>query len=161
MSVEMFFRMEGVEGGTLNYSHKGWADCLSYQWDLAPRAGDALGEGVNQLSLVKTVGPDSAVLMTLCTAATIVRVAELSIIPNLGKRDVPQKYLALTLEDVQVMRISTGGGLEESVFRETITLRFGKVRYEYHQYSDIGAAGAPRPLATYTFDWAMPAGSIA
>ncbi len=116
MSVEMFFRMEGVEGGTLNYSHKGWADCLSYQWDLAPRAGDALGEGVNQLSLVKTVGPDSAVLMTLCTAATIVRVAELSIIPNLGKRDVPQKYLALTLEDVQVMRISTGGGSRKACF---------------------------------------------
>lgn len=158
MAVEIFFRIEGVTGGTLNYSHKGWADVLSYSWELArdPIVGQANadgGAGMNEISLVKAVGVDSTALMTSFAAGTPAKTAEISIIPTVGKRDAPQKYLAITLEDVLIIAISTGGGIDESVFKEKITLRFGRVKYEYHQYGEIGPAGATRAVSSYAFDW--------
>jgi type VI secretion system secreted protein Hcp len=158
MAVEMFLRIDGVTGGTLNYSHKGWADVLSYSWDLT-RGPTNVGGGVqmNEISLVKAVGVDSAALMLLFAAGTPIKTAELSIIPTVGKRDAPQKYIGMTLEDVLITAISTGGGIDEQAFKEKVTLQFGKVKYEFHNYGEIGPSGATRVLTSFAFGWDLVA----
>ena len=158
MAVEIFLRVDGVTGGSQSYGHKGWADLLNWSWDLerAPNPLAALGERalhMNEISLVKTVGVDSAALMTLFAGGTPIKSAEINIVPVVGKRDAQQKYIAIALEDVLIKSISTGGSLDESVFKEKITLIFGKVKYEFHHYAEIGPSGGARTLTSYAFDW--------
>ena len=160
MAVEIFLRMDGVTGGSQNYGHKGWAELLSWRWDLdrAPDQLTALAARalhMNEISLVKTVGVDSAALMGLFAGGTVIKTAEINIVPVVGKRDAQQKYIAITLEEVLIKSISTGGSLEESVFQERITLIFSKVKYEFHHYAEIGPSGGARAVTSYEFDWEL------
>ncbi len=160
MAVEIFLRMDGVTGGSQNYGHKGWAEVLSWSWELDRAATPlaALAERavhMNEISLIKTVGVDSAALMALFVNGTAIKTAEIDIVPVVGKRDAQQKYIALALEDVQIKSISTSGSLDESVFKEKITLVFGKVKYEFHHYAEVGPSGGARTLTSYAFDWEL------
>lgn len=162
MAVEMFLRMDGVAGGSRNYNHKGWADLITWSWDL-DRAGEADHPStdephMNEICLVKAVDIDSTALMSLFAERKTIKTAEINIVPVVGKRDVQQKYIAITLEDVRINSIKTGGSVEESVFKEKISLQFGKIKYEYHDYGDIGPNGtAGRTLTSYAFSWDVTA----
>jgi type VI secretion system secreted protein Hcp len=155
MAVEMFFRVDGVPGGSHNYSHKGWSDLLSWRWNLDRPVGTshAIAAPPNEISLVKAVGMDSTELMRLFAEGKPVKFAEIDIVPVVGKRDAQQKYLGITMHDVMIKSIDIGGSLDESVFKEKITLRFNKVKFEYHQYSDASASGGAPSLTDYAFDW--------
>ena len=158
MAVEMFLKVEGVVGGSRNYHHKGWADVLSWTWGL-DRGQGGMGDAMrmNSLSLTKATGIDSTALMVLFAAGKPIKKAEISVVPVVGKRDAQQKYVAITLEDVIVQSITTGGSAEESVFKENITLLFGKITYEYHHYADVATDGAAAALKSYTFGWDLVA----
>jgi len=151
MALEMFLRIDDVTGGTANYSHRGWGDVLSYSWLLTRDPQAATGVRMNEISLVKPVGIESTALMTLFAAQTTIKTAELSVIPTVGKRDVPMKYLTLAMEEVVITSISTGGGIDENVFKETLTLQFARVKYETHHYSEVGQAGAARTASSHAF----------
>lgn len=157
MALEMFLRVDGATGGSRNYHHKGWADVLSWSWNLQqlPAASEngELTPRMNEISLVKTIGMDSAALMQLLAARTPIPTAAISVVPVVGKRDAQQKYLAVTLQDVQIMSITAAGSTEENFFTENVTLRFGKVSYEYNEYAAVGSDGKPVPPTAYTFGW--------
>ena len=158
MAVEMFLRLDGVTGGSQNYGHKGWAEVLTWSWDLdrvqgASEANPDSGLKMNEISLVKAVSVDSAAIMTLFAGGTAIKSAEIDIVPVVGKRDAQQKYITITLEEVLIKSISTGGSVDESVFKEKITLAFGKMKYEFHHYADVGPAGGVKTLTSYAFGW--------
>lgn len=159
MALQMFLRVDGITGGTANYGHRGWADILSYRWALARDAADSAVVRMNEISVEKHVGIESTGLMTLFAARTPIGAAELSVLPTVGKRDVPMKYLTLLLEDVLITSISTGGGIDDNAFKETITLQFGRVKYESHHYGEIGPAGAARTTSSHAFSWDLANGS--
>lgn len=159
MALEIYLRVDGITGGTANYSHRGWADVQSYSWVLTRDAADPAIAHMNEITVVKQVGIESTGLMTLFAARTPIKSAELSVIPTVGKRDVPMKYLTLALEDVRITSISTGGSIDENAFRETITLQFARVKYESHHYGEIGPAGAARATSSHAFGWDLVGGT--
>jgi len=159
MALEMYLRVDGITGGTTNYGHRGWADVLSYRWELTRDAADPALARMNEIAVVKQIGIESTGLMTLFAARTPIKSAELSVIPTVGKRDVPMKYLTLLLEDVLITAISTGGGIDENAFRETITLQFARVKYESHHYGEVGPAGAARTASSHAFSWDLASGT--
>lgn len=164
MSVEMFLRLDGVTGGSRNYQHRGWADLVAWRWNLdqavATAAGGA-GAGVqmNEIVLDKHVGVESTDLMRLFAEGATVPKAEISVVPVVGKRDAPQKYLAITLEDVTVRSLRTSGSVEDPVFKETLTLRFARVRYEFHHYTDQVQSGGAPAMTSYAFTWNLATGA--
>ncbi len=153
MAVEILLRVDGVKGGSLNSNHRGWSDALSYRWLLNHDAGSSGRIQMNEIVIVKPVGVESTVLMTLFAAQTVIESVELNIIPVLGKREAPMKYLSMILKNVQIASISTGGAIEENVFKETVTLRFGSVKYESHHYAEASPNSTVRAAVSHAFEW--------
>ena len=161
MAVEMFVKLDGITGGSRNYYHKGWSDVLSWSWSLervhgvSPGASDNMR--MNELSLINAIGIDSPAMMTAFAEGKPIKQVDLSIVPMVGKRDAQQKYVTITLEDVLIKSIITGGSAEESFFRENVTLCFGKIKYEFHQYADVGSDGGAATLKSFAFGWNVAA----
>jgi type VI protein secretion system component Hcp len=160
MSLEIFLKLDGVVGGTRNYQHKGWADLLSWHWALATgAANDALPcAGMNRLTVKKLVGPESPAIVRLFVEQTLIPSAEISAIPQVGKREKAQQYVSLAMEDVRVTDIRTDGDAEDNVFTETVSLQFGKIRYETfnHAVGDPNATVVNTdPKEIFEFRWDM------
>ncbi len=160
MSLEIFLRLDGVVGGTRNYQHKGWAGLLSWRWALENGgARDAApGAGMDHLSVLKLTGHESPALLRLFAQQTPIKSAEISAIPLVGKREKAQQYVSIAMEDVRVVNIRTEGEAEDNAFRETITLKFGKIRYETFNHAagdPHGAAVADDSIEKFEFRWDM------
>ena len=150
MAVEIFLRLDGVTGGSRNYYHPGWADVLSWQWSLS--APDA-GATPDQIKLVKRVGIESPMVMTLWAQGAVVPVAEINIVPVVGKRDAQQKFISVKLEKLRVLAVDIGGSCEDNHATETVTLKFEQVRFEYHHYADATPDTPGGTVQTIAFDW--------
>lgn len=154
MAVEIFLRIDGVNGGSRNYYHKGWSDVVSWKWNLSTvgSAGETTLD-MDQIQIVKRIGMDSPGIMTLFAEGRVVPKVEISMVPVVGKREAQQKYLGMVMEDVVIAAIATGGAAEETLFSEQLTLRFQRVRFEYNQYSEATPDAASGAAETYGFNW--------
>ncbi len=160
MALEIFLKLDGVVGGTRNYQHKGWADLLSWHWALATgEANDAAPcSGMNRLTVLKLIGPESPALLRLFVEQTLIPAAEISAIPQVGKREKAQQYVSLAMEDVRVTDIRTDGGAEDNAFTETVSLCFGRIRYETFNHAVIdpnATSGSPDSQEKFEFRWDM------
>ncbi|MFT4584298.1 MAG: type VI secretion system secreted protein Hcp [Gammaproteobacteria bacterium] len=158
MALEMFLRIDGVAGGSRNYQHKGWADMLSWNWNLEhsseKSAADSLQcENMNQITVLKAIGKESAALLKLFVERTPISAVEISVMPVVGKRESSQKYLAILMEDVVISSVRTDGEAEENFFRERLILTFGKINYEFFQYAASAPNAATSEGESFTFGW--------
>lgn len=158
MSVEMYLKMDGVTGGSKNFSHKGWSDVISWGWAMVSNrsAADVTDKdktSFREMSIVKKIGMDSTAIMQLFAQGKVIESAELDVIPVVGKREARQKYLSIRMEDVLVKSIITGGNNSEDSFNENIVLLFGKVRFEYSVNAITGAENTGKEAAEYNFNW--------
>lgn len=164
MALEMFVKFDGIHGGTRNYQHKGWADMLSWNWNLEHTPEDlvASGEpcaGMNQITVLKAIGQESAALLRSFVDRTPIKLVEISVIPVVGKREALQKYLSIVMEDVHITAIRTDGEAEEMFFRERLILEFAKIKYEvyHHSASDPNDTTANATVENFTFEWDLTA----
>jgi len=159
MALEMFLKIDGVDGGTRNYQHKGWADMLSWNWNLERTPTDLTatsepGVSMNQITILKSIGKESSALLRLFVDQTPIKLVEISVMPVVGKREAQLKYLSIVMEDVLITAIRTDGEAEESFFRERLILEFSKVKYEIYHHSAGGPNdGAATKVENFTFDW--------
>jgi type VI secretion system secreted protein Hcp len=56
--------------------------------------------------------------------------------------ETPLEYLAITMNDLIVTSVSTGGSGSEDRLTENVTLNFAKVKVNYVEQTEKGAAGA-------------------
>lgn len=157
MPVEMFLKVDGVTGGSKNYSHKGWSDVSSWAWvmdsnrdptNIKETGRTAFGE----IAITKLIGMDSPAIMLLYAQGKTIASAELTIIPIVAKREASQKYLAMRMEDVLIKSIVTGGNSSEEFFSETLTLFFSRIRFEYTFNAAPGIDPSGDSTA-YSFAW--------
>ncbi len=154
MAVEIFLRIDGVNGGSRNYYHKGWSDVVSWKWTLAtlPAPGETTLE-VDRIQVIKRIGMDSPGIMSLLAEGRVVPKVELDMVPVVGKREAQQKLMGVVMEDVRIAGIATGGSADDAFFTEELTLRFQRVRFEYNQYSEATPDAASGAAETYGFNW--------
>lgn len=158
MSVEMYLKIDGVTGGSKDYSHKGWSDVLSWGWAMVSNRSSAHvtdndKTSFKEISIVKKIGRDSAAIMLLYAQGKVVPYADLAIIPIVAKREAKQKYLSIRMEDVLVKSIITGGNNTEDAFSENIILLFDKIRFEYSVNAMSGGGNPSHDASDYNFAW--------
>ena len=157
MSLQIFMKIDNVPGDAKNYDYRGWSEVLSLNWGMTSnrRTVPPGGEdrtSLNEISVVKRLGADSAAIRSLFAAGTTIPAVELSITPVVGQRETKAKYLAVFMEDVVIKSIVTGGGVDDSFFKEHVTLLFGKVRFEYNRNSPATHT-AEGTSEDYRFGW--------
>lgn len=157
MAIDMFLEVEGVPGESIDAVHKGHISLLAWSWGASQSGSTHLGPGggsgkvaVQDLSFTKYVDSASHLLLLNCCNGTHIPKAVLTIRKAGGT--APLDYVVLTLNDIIVSSVSTGGSGGEDRLTENIALNFAKFKFEYtKQKADGSADGGPLPAG-----WDIP-----
>lgn len=161
MSVDIFLKIDGVTGGSKNYTYKGWSDVLSWGWGMVSNRSSAEVTdkdmtSFREISISKLISTDSPDIMTLYAQGKTVDYADLNVVPITSKKGVKPKYLSLHMENVLVKSIVLGGDASEDFFKEKIILLFDRVKYEYTAPVAISSQGGDTKEVVdveYSFAW--------
>jgi type VI secretion system secreted protein Hcp len=142
MSMDQFMKIDTLKGESVDKTHAGEIDVLAWSWGLS-NSGSAGGAGagkvnVQDLSFTKYVDKSTPdLLLAACngkhygTALLTVRKA--------GEK--PLEYLKITMTEVLITSVSTGGSGGEDRLTENVTLNFAAVKVDYIEQKKDGSAG--------------------
>ncbi len=146
MAVDMFLKIESppIKGEALDDKHKEEIDVLAWSWGLSNSGNAHMGGGagagkvnVQDLSITKYIDKASTDLfLSTCngqhhdTVTLFVRKAGTN----------PVEYLKITMNEVMITSLSTGGSGGEDRLTENISLNFAKVKVEYTAQKADGSA---------------------
>ena len=158
MAMEIFLRLDGMTGSVTNYAYKEWAAIKSWHWGMARATRNQGGSRVesvsmNRISIIKPVGIESPMLMTLFAARKIVPTAEIRVAPPAVKRGAQLKFIDIALENVLVQSLETGAAANDEEILETVVIAFAKARYEFFHNTTAIQGGAAASTKSQVFNW--------
>jgi type VI secretion system secreted protein Hcp len=149
MAVDMFMKVEGVDGESTDDAHPKWIELESFNHGLSQPATGVSATGgrtggradFQDFSCVKTVDNASPDLAIKCAKGEHIPKVEVELCLATGDKHTFMKY---TMEDCIVTSISTGGSKTgETKPDEDLTFAYGKVKWEYTPIDHKGAPGSP------------------
>lgn len=143
MAVDMFLKIDALEGESRDKANAGWIDILAWSWGMSNSGTAHLGGGagagkvnVQDLSVTKYIDKSSADLMLACCTGKHFDKADLKVRKaGEGQHD----YIVITMNEVLISAVSTGGSGGEDRLTENLTLNFGKVKFLYNIQDAKGA----------------------
>ena len=146
MALDMFIKIGDLKGESVDKKHKEDIDVLAWSWGVSNSGSAHVGGGagtgkanVQDLSFTKYIDkctPD--LLLASCNgkhydkATLVVRKAG----------ETPLEYLTVTMTEVIVTSVSTGGSGGEDRLTENVTLNFAEVKVDYIEQTKGGGTGA-------------------
>jgi type VI secretion system secreted protein Hcp len=150
MAVDMFLKINGVDGESKDDKHKKDIDVIAWSWGISNSGSAHVGGGagagkvnVQDVSFTKWVDSASPKLMLACCNGTHYDDATL-VVRKAGGTN-PVEYIKIKLTEVMITSISTGGSGGEDRLTENVTLNFAKFNLDYTPQDDKGAAGTAIP----------------
>ena len=147
MAIDMFLTIPGIDGESLDATHRGAIDVFSWSWGVAniastarPGSGTGAGAGkvsVQPLVVVKHVDLATTKLFTACCTGKHLPSAVLSV-RKAGSLSFD--YLTMTMESVSVTSLEIAEP-DGDRLTEELTLSFGKLTIEYTPDLPDGSAG--------------------
>ena len=146
MAQDIFLKINGIDGESLDSSHKNEIEVLNWNWAIQQEsnmhAGSGGGSGKAQVSdfqFVHYVDRASPNLMKFCLTGKHIQEAKLVVRKAGGN---PLEYLKITMTDVIVTQVAPGGSSTDDVrVSETVSLSFAKVKQEYTVQNQQGGSG--------------------
>lgn len=146
MAVDMFLKLDDLKGESVDSKHKGEVDILAWSWGMTQSGTTHLGTGggagkvnVQDLSLTKYVDKSSPTLYLSCCNGKHFKEALLTV-RKAGEK--PLEYIKITMKEVIITSVSTGGSGGEERLTENITLNFAEFKHEYTPQKPDGSADA-------------------
>lgn len=151
MAVDMFMKIATIEGESVDGTHKKEIDVLAWSWGMSQSGTTHTGGGggagkvnVQDLSFTKYVDSASHALILATCKGTHIPEATL-VVRKAG--DKPLEYIKITMSDLLVTSVSTGGSGGEDRLTENVTLNFAKVKFEYDPQGKKGAGEGVKTAA--------------
>jgi type VI secretion system secreted protein Hcp len=154
MAVDMFINMgKEIEGETTDKARakEKDIDVLAWSWGMSQSGTTHMGGGggsgkasFQDLSFTKYVDSASNALMFSLARGKHIPKAELLV--RKAGADVQTPYITITMEEVLVTSISTGGSGGEDRLTENVSLNFAKVTFGYSAQTEKGALAAVKPF---------------
>ena len=151
MAVDMFIKIKGVDGESVDAKHKKEIDVLAWSWGLSQSGTTHIGGGggagkvnVQDVSFTKYIDSASHALLLACCNGKHYGEATLTV-RKAGEN--PLEYIKITMSDLIVTSVSTGGSGGEDRLTENVTLNFAKVKFEYDPQSKKGAGEGKKTAA--------------
>lgn len=155
MAVDMFFKIEGIDGEAQDGKHAKEIDVLAWSWSASQAGTTHMGSGggagkvnVNDISFTKYVDSASHALLLHCCNGKHIPKATL-VVRKAGEN--PLEYIKIELEDLIVSSVSTGGSGGEDRLTENVALNFAKFKYIYTPQKKDGSGDAAKEVA-----WNIP-----
>ncbi|MDE2368880.1 MAG: type VI secretion system tube protein Hcp [Burkholderiales bacterium] len=155
MAVDMFLEIDTINGETEDkvFKPKKAMDILAWSWGLSnsgtTHTGGGGGSGkcnVQDISVTKYVDKASNALLDGCAKGTHFTKATLTVRKAGAK---PLEYIIITMTEVIVTSVSTGGSGGEDRLTENVSLNFAEVKFEYQPQDKTGAADGAKLPFTY------------
>jgi type VI secretion system secreted protein Hcp len=148
MAVDMFIKIKGIDGESRDDKHKKEIDVLAWSWGLSQSGSAHMGGGagagkvnVQDLSFTKYTDSATHALVLACCNGEHIEDA-VFVVRKAGKE--PLDYIKITLNEVIVSSVSTGGSGGEDRLTENITLNFAKFKLEYTPQKADGTGDAAK-----------------
>ena len=144
-AVDMFLKMDGVEGESTDKTHGKEIDVLSWSWGASQSGSMAMGGAgagkvvMQDFHFTKSVDKSSPKLFEALATGKHLKEAKL-VLRSAGGSQV--EYLVITLSDVLVSSYSTGGSSGDDRPTESISLNFAQIKMSYVEQDTKGSAGA-------------------
>ena len=162
MAVDMFLNMGAtIKGETKDSAQKaaGDIDVLAWSWGASNAGSFHTGGGggagkanFQDISVTKYLDKASPALLSALAKGSHIPTAKL-LVRKAGEGQ--QKYLEITLTNVLVTSVSTGGSGGEDRLTENISLNFAEVKFEYFLQNEKGVTASGG-----VFNWDI-AGNVA
>ncbi len=144
MAVDMFLKLAGIKGEAQDHKHKDEIDVLAWSWGMSQSGTMHMGGGggagkvnMNDLSVTKYIDKSSPNLMKFCCSGKQFKDAKLTV-RKAGEK--PLEYVIITMSDVIISSLSTGGSGGEDRLTETVTFNFASVSFDYQAQKPDGSA---------------------
>lgn len=135
MAVDMFIKIGDLKGESVDAGHKDEIDVLSWSWGMSQSGTTHMGGGggsgkvnVQDMTITKYIDKASPALMQKCCDGTHFAEAKLTVRKAGG---TPIEYVVITMTEVIVSSVSTGGSGGEDRLTENISLNFAQVKLTY------------------------------
>jgi type VI secretion system secreted protein Hcp len=145
MAMDMFMKIGDLKGESRDKTHKDEIDVLAWSWGMSnsgsAHTGGGAGAGkvnVQDLSFTKYIDKSSPDLMLACCNGKHFTNALLTV-RKAGEK--PLEYVKVTMTEVMVTAISTGGSGGEDRLTENVTLNFAQVKVDYVEQTATGGTG--------------------
>jgi type VI secretion system secreted protein Hcp len=143
--AEMFLKLDGVPGESLDKTHASEIEILSWhwatenhvRWDLN-QGGQATKVNIHEIKIDKICDKASVVLYKCCVTGKHIPSAKITCRKNAG--DQKFEYLVVELTDVMVSKVSWDGRGEEQALNEAVELSFAEFKLNYTTQQDLGQA---------------------
>lgn len=159
MAQDVFLKIEGLKGEAKDTVHKDEIDVLSWSWGMSQSGTMHVGGGggggkvaIQDMNVVKYVDKSSTELMLRCCSGKHFPSATLTV-RKAG--DKPLEYMVVSLTDVLIAHVSTGGTGDNDRLTEQVTLNFAKVKVKYQEQSQTGGV-ASSPEMTWDIQTNQP-----
>ncbi len=154
MAVDMFIEMgDKIKGETQDkdFKSKGAIDVVAWSWGMSQSGSSQMGGGsgagkanFQDLSFTKYVDKSSTALMIALAKGSHIAECKLTC-RKAGEGQ--QKYIEITMKQVLISSLSTGGSGGEDRLTENVTLNFGQVSFEYFMQDKAGKTASGGKLA--------------
>lgn len=159
MAVDMFLKIGDIKGESQDDKHKEEIDVLAWSWGASQSGSTHMGGGggsgkanFQDVSVTKYIDKSSFKLLQSVSNGKHYPEALLTV-RKAGEK--PLEYIKLTMKDVIITSISTGGSGGEDRLTENVTLNFGKYEFEYVPQKNDGSADSP-----VKFGWDIAANKL-
>ena len=146
MAFDCFLKLGDIEGESKDNTYSDWIDVLSWSWGLSQSGTMGMGGGggagkvnVQDLSITKYLDKSSTNCYLKCCSGKHYPDAKL-IVRKAGEN--PVEYMKITMEEVLISSISSGGSGGEDRVTENVTMNFAKVKVEYTPQKPDGSPEA-------------------
>ncbi|EXI64473.1 MAG: type VI secretion system effector, Hcp1 family [Candidatus Accumulibacter adjunctus] len=162
MAVDMFMKIKTIEGESTDKTHAKEIDVLAWSWGMSQSGTSHMGGGggsgkvsVNDLSFTKYIDSASnALMLGACTGEHFDEAV--LVIRKAGKE--PLEYIKLTMKQVLISSVSTGGSGGEDRLTENVTLNFAEFKFEYQPQNAKGGKEGGAKIAAWNISQNAAAG---
>lgn len=155
MAVDMFLKIKTIDGETTDkeMAKEKAIDILAWSWGVSNSGTTHMGGGggsgkanFQDISVTKYIDASSHALLLACATGEHYEEAVLTV-RKAGKTQQP--YVTITMNEVMVTSVSTGGSGGEDRLTENVSLNFAKVKFEYFQQDEKGVVSKTAKPMTY------------
>lgn len=146
MALDMFMRIEGVNGESKDAHHKDWIDITSFTWGAeqpgSMNTGGGGGAGkvnFDDLAVVARIDKAAPTILKNCATGQHLSKIEISVCKAGGNQI---EYSRTTLEDVLVTSIKFIGTKGDEALLMQYSFQAAKVKNQYWEQTDKGSKGA-------------------
>lgn len=151
MAVDMFMKVGDIEGESADKKHEKEIDVLAWSWGMSQSGTTHEGGGggagrvnVQDLSFTKYVDASTHALMKACCDGSHYGEAKLTV-RKAGKDAL--EYIKITMKEVIVTGVSTGGSGGEDRLTENVTLNFAEFKVEYTPQKPDGSGDSVKEVS--------------